>query len=137
MEAASAYRVFANDPVHAVEISSQDRAELRARITAKLGRRLALPDLTPMGYQLVGGRVLAAMYGPAAMLVYRDASDDRITLYVQPMRVGRPAAMRPMQAQAVDGYAWIDHQVGYTVMADGARARLHAVANQVLAETGS
>lgn len=137
VEAASAYRVFANDSAHAVEVSSNNRGELRAWLTARLGRQVALPDLAPLGYELMGGRVLAAMYGPAAMLVYRDAADNRLTVYVQPMRVGAPAPMRPMRANAVDGYAWIEHQVGYTVMADGGRALLHAVADQVLADTAS
>lgn len=137
VEAASAFRVFANDPTHPVEVSSNDRGQLRAWLTGKLGRRVALPDLAPLGYELMGGRVLAAMYGPAALLVYRDGADNRITVYVQPMRVGAPASMRPMRAKAVDGYAWIEHQVGYTVMADGERARLHAVADQVLADTAS
>jgi anti-sigma factor RsiW len=134
VEAASAYRIFANDPSRSVEISSDNQAELVAWMTQKLGRRILLPDLAAQGYHLVGGRVLAAMYGPAAMLVYRDAADNRITIYVQPMRIGEPAAMRPFEAQAVDGYAWIAHQVGYTVMSDGHLAQLRSVAAQVQAD---
>jgi anti-sigma factor RsiW len=131
IEATTAYTVFANDANRPIEISSDDRVELVNWITQKLGRRVTIPDLSPMGYQLMGGRVLTALYGPAAMLLYKDANDDRITVYLQPMRIGLPEPMRPIQGQAVDGYAWIDHQVGYTVMSDGNTARLHNVANHV------
>lgn len=131
IEATTAYSVFANDANRPIEISSDNRAELISWITRKLGHRVSVPDLSPMGYQLMGGRVLTAMYGPAAMLLYRDADDNRITVYLQPMRVGRPEPMRPIQGQAVDGYAWIERQVGYSVMSDRKLTRLHTIANQV------
>jgi anti-sigma factor RsiW len=136
-EAASAYRIFANDPSRSIEISSDNQAELVNWMSQKLGRGVTLPDLAGMGYHLMGGRVLSAMYGPAAMLIYRDANDDRIIVYLQPMRIGAPAAMQPLAAKTVDGYAWIDHKVGYTVMSEGDHTRLRSVANQVHEDTGS
>jgi anti-sigma factor RsiW len=135
MEATSAYRVFANDPSRAIEVSSSNRAELAGWLTEKLGRRVVLPDLAGSGYQLLGGRVLSALYGPAAMLLYSDAAGNRITVYVQPMAVGAPAPMRQVEAQSVDGYAWIERQVGYTVLSEGDHDRLHAMANQVRADS--
>jgi anti-sigma factor RsiW len=135
LEAAAAYRTFANDPAHAIEVSSDNRAEMVTWMTQRLGRRITVPDLAPLGFHLMGGRVLSAMYGPAALLVYRDAADDRITVYVQPMRIGAPAEMRPMQTQAVDGFAWIARQIGYTVMSDGSLSRLQSVADRVRADT--
>jgi anti-sigma factor RsiW len=131
MEAASAYRIFANDPTRAIEIGSENQAELVGWMTQKLGRRIAVPDLAPQGYHLLGGRVLAAMYGPAALLIYENAARDRITVYVQPMRLGEEAAMRPIGVQAVDGYAWINRQIGYSVMSDGDPGRLQSIADRV------
>lgn len=129
IEAASAYRVFANDSAHATEVA--DRTALTGWMTQTLGRRIVLPDLSAQGYHLLGGRILAAMYGPAAQLVYQGSDDTRITIYVQPMRVGTEAPMRPVVARAVDGYAWIDRQVGYSVLSDGPRAGLHGLADTV------
>ena len=131
LEAASAYRIFGKDAARSIELRADDRAELVALMDRKLGRPVTVPDLSPLGYRLLGGRVLAVMYGPAAMLIYEDARHDRITVYIQPMRVGEEAPMRPVDAGAVDGYAWINQQVGYSVMSDGDRARLHSIANQV------
>ena len=137
VEAASAFQVFGNDPVQTFDVSASDRAELISRLAQKLGRHVTLPDLSAQGYSLIGGRVLSAMYGPAAILVYRNEAGDRVTLYVQPMRIGAPAGMQKLPVQTVDGYAWISHQVGYTVMSDGDRAQLRSVADRMHAGTGS
>ena len=136
-EAASAFQVFGNDPVQAFDVSATDRAELVSRLAQKLGRHVTLPDLSVQGYSLIGGRVLSAMYGPAAILVYRNGAGDRVTLYVQPMRIGEPADMQKLPVAAVEGYAWISQQVGYTVMSDGDRAQLRSVADRMHAGTGS
>jgi anti-sigma factor RsiW len=129
LEAASAYRIFGKDA--AIELRADNQAELVALLDRKLGRTITVPDLSPVGYRLLGGRVLAVMYGPAAMLVYEDAQHNRITVYIQPMRLGEETPMRPVDAGAVDGYAWINQRVGYSVLSDGDRARLHSIANQV------
>ena len=131
LEAVSAYRVFANDPAHGVELPPDSPVDLTSLMTQKLGRSVAVPDLSQLGYRLLGGRVLAVMYGPAAMLVYEDAGHNRITVYIQPMRLGEETPMRSVDAGAVDGYAWINRQIGYGVVSEGDRARLHSIANQV------
>ena len=136
LEAVSAYRVFANDPAHGVDLPPDNPVELIGLMTQKLGRSVAVPDLSRLGYRLLGGRVLAVMYGPAAMLVYEDAGHNRITVYIQPMRVGEETPMRSVDAGAVDGYAWINRQIGYGVVSEGDRGRLHSIANQVRDSVG-
>ncbi|WP_158745476.1 anti-sigma factor [Acidisphaera sp. L21] len=136
MEAASAYRTFANDSAHAIELRPDSAIELTGLITQKLGRSVAIPDLTALGYHLLGGRMLAVMYGPAAMLIYEDAQHNRITVYIQPMRRGDEMPMRSVDAGTVDGYAWINRQIGYSVMSEGDRARLHSIANRVRDSVG-
>jgi anti-sigma factor RsiW len=133
IEAASAYRVFAADTTRPIEIGPEDRDTLVRWMAQKLGRRVSVPDLSSQGYRLLGGRVLTAMYGPAAMLLYEDTTGGRITVYVQPMSIGREAAMERVQGRAVDGFAWIAGRIGYSVLAgqgeDG--EALHGIANQV------
>jgi anti-sigma factor RsiW len=135
VEAATAYRIFGTDPGQPVEVSAGDRDTMRAMLGQKLGRPVQVPDLSAMGYRLVNGRVVAAIYGPAAMLVYADAGGNHLTVYLQPMQVGAPAAMRPIQTEALNGYAWIEQKIGYTVMSDDAKERLHAAANRVRDDT--
>ena len=117
LEAASAYRVFANDlphrPCRAARADSP--VALAGLDDPEAGpHRVAVPDLSQLGYHLLGGRVLAVMYGPAAMLVYEDSQHNRITVYIQPMRRGQETPMRSVDAGAVDGYAWINRQIGYS-----------------------
>ncbi|MCR0984893.1 anti-sigma factor family protein [Roseomonas populi] len=131
MESASAYRVFANDPARAIEVSSSNRAEMAAWMTQKLGRRVVLPDLSSVGYSLLGGRVLSTLSGAAAMLIYESAGGDRLTVYVRPMGIGREAEMQLLDVKALEGYGWINRQIGYSVMSDGDRELLRPVAHLI------
>ena len=137
VEAATALRMVEADIPAPTPVSAVSRSELRATLAQRLGRPIQVPDLSAIGYRLTGGRVVAAIYGPAALLTYADAQANRITVYLQPMQVGEPATMRPLQTDAMNGYAWIDRKIGYTVMSDEAKDRVHQVADRVRAEMGS
>jgi anti-sigma factor RsiW len=117
MEAAAAHSVFAVDPARPIEIGPQNRAELVAWIDGKLHTAVTVPDLSGIGYRLIGGRVLSNMVGPAAMLVYDDGNGNRMTIFLQPMR-SDTAAMQPVHSGAASGYAWIDEHMGYSVISD-------------------
>jgi anti-sigma factor RsiW len=134
LQAASAHRVFAADDV--TQVPPDDPATLRHWMSDRLGQPASVPDLSPMGYRFRGGRVLAAVGGPAAMLIYDAADGARVTIYVQPMRGALVTPMRPVEDHAIGGYAWIARQIGYSVMsADDASAAaqsaIHRLANQV------
>lgn len=136
VEAATTYRIVnaggAGPAGNAIPVA--DRAELRATMAERLGRRVPLPDLSAMGYRLVDGRTVAAIYGPAAMLEYRDDEGNRLTVYLQPMAVGEPASMRPVGTETLSGYAWIDGRIGYTVMSEDGGERARRAADRVMAE---
>jgi len=83
-DAVAAYRVFATDRTRPVEMDASQGPELQAWLSARLGRPMALPDLQPYGFALLGGRMLATSDGAAAMLVYQDADGGRISVYVRP-----------------------------------------------------
>ncbi|HWL83823.1 MAG TPA: anti-sigma factor [Roseomonas sp.] len=131
MEAATAHLVFAGDPTHGIEVNAADRALLVQWASRAMDRKITLPDLSPFGYRLLGGRMLSAMYGPATMLVYADAAGNRLTVYVQPMKRGEPAPMRPILVRSVGGYAWIKNKMGCSVLADTETTTLHAMANAI------
>lgn len=83
-DAVAAYRIFATDRIRPVEVDAGRGAELQAWLSARLGRPMALPDLQPYGFALLGGRMLATPDGAAAMLMYQDADGRRISFYVRP-----------------------------------------------------
>jgi anti-sigma factor RsiW len=129
VEAAAAHSVFAVDPTRPIEIGPDNRGELVGWIASKLHETVTVPDLTGLGYRLIGGRVLSTMIGPAAMLVYDDSNGTRMTVFLQPMRSDK-AAMQPVHSGAANGYAWIDAHMGYSVISDG-ESSTQALANRV------
>jgi anti-sigma factor RsiW len=82
-DAVEAYRVFAGDTVHPVEMGGGDARGLQDWLSARLGRPTALPDLRGDGFELLGGRLLSTPDGPAAMVLYQDQRGQRISLYIR------------------------------------------------------
>ncbi len=131
MQATSAHRVFVSDTTHPAQEGPDAQASLVSWMADRLGRRVDVPDLTRFGYRFIGGHVLAAVGGPAAMLMYDDSAGNRVTVYVQPMATDDTLPMRSVTRNAVAGFAWINKQIGYGVMSNSADQSLHALANKV------
>lgn len=131
MQATSAHRVFVSDTERPVELGATDHARLVGWMSDRLGRRVDVPDLSHLGYRFIGGRLLAAVGGPAAMLMYDDTDGNRVTVYVQPMTTNDTLPMRPVARGTVAGYAWINRQIGYGVMSGSGGSGLHTLANKV------
>ena len=83
-DAVSAHQVYAVEVRHPVEVGADQSDHLVTWLSRRLGLALAAPDLAGQGFELVGGRLLPAAQGPAAQLMYQDASGRRLTLYVRP-----------------------------------------------------
>ena len=135
-QATAAHLVFATDPARPTELGAADRAELIGWLSRRLGTRVAVPDLAPLGYRFLGGRLLAAVGGPAAMLLSTDAAGTRVSVYVQPMRGAPGTPMHAVETAgstggSVGGYVWIRDRVGYSVMAGAMLPGLHHLANTV------
>lgn len=122
-EAIAAHRVFAADAGRPVEVAAAQEAQLVRWLSNRLGRPLAAPDLGPLGYRLMGGRLLAGAAGdPAAQLMYEDAGGTRLTIYLRADRAGGAGtefryANDP--AQGVTAFWWLDRGFGYAVSAEG------------------
>lgn len=83
-QALDAHEIFANDPTRPVEIPGTRPEEIRRWLTAKLGERVAIPDLRRLGLSLVGARVLGTDEGATGQLLYEDAIGRRMTLSLAP-----------------------------------------------------
>lgn len=85
--AVAAYRTFSVEVRHPVEVRAEEGAHLQQWLSNRLQRPLTPPDLAPLGYRLIGGRVLPAAAVPAAQLMYDDGRGGRLTVYVQPLGI--------------------------------------------------
>jgi anti-sigma factor RsiW len=131
LEAADSYTVFAPDQAHPVEFGASDRERLLHWVSERLGRMVAVPDLTPSGYRFMGGRVVATAHGPAALFMYDNSSGARLVVLTRPMSVDKNAPMARLAKGPVRGYAWSRDGLGYSLVGEAASETLHPIANEV------
>jgi|SRR5688500_3150391 len=131
-EAAFSHAIYAGDPGRPVEVTAQDEARLVRWLTRRLGVEVAPPDLTGVGFSLVGGRVVAGNEKPMALLMYENADKQRLTLH---WRKNDPntqeVAFRYAVENGVGVFYWIDGNCAYALSGNVDRARLLAVAHIV------
>ena len=80
---------------------------------------------------MLGGRLVATERGPAALFVYENGRGLRLAVFMRPVTHADTAAIEPVEAGPVDGCAWVERGIGYTVVADEPYARLLDLSQQV------
>jgi anti-sigma factor RsiW len=134
-EASASYAVYAPDHLRPVEIQAPDRDALVDWTTQRLGRAIAIPDLSASGFRLMGGRIVATAHGPAAMFMYDDDRGTRLVMLARPMVVDQNMPMAPQTNGALNGYTWADKGLGYSLIGPAPPERLHPVADEVRKQT--
>lgn len=80
------YEVYAKTKVEEerllVDFNADDIPELGNWFGARLGRSLAVPDLSAKGFQIQGGRLLIISGKPAAQFLYYSESGDLVGLVI-------------------------------------------------------
>lgn len=127
-EAGASYTVYAADKRHPVEMWAAQRDDLARWLSNRLNRPISPPVLSGVGYHLLGGRLVAAARGAAALFVYENGAGVRLTIYVRPMAMLRTTPIEQVDIGDLDGCAWIEHGVGYTVIAAEPYAQLLEIA---------
>jgi len=79
--ATSAHVVSSDDDLRLANATGA--AEIGQYLSTRMGEKVRVPQLTSLGYRLVGSRVLPDTGGPAAQFVFEDADGERVTLYVR------------------------------------------------------
>ena len=138
-EATRSYAVYASDTVRPVEMGPSQRAELIDWVSSRIGRKVAIPDLTSSGYNFIGGRLVMTAHGPAGLFMYDDASGTRLALTVRPMEVEKDTpVMQPFQGKGpIAGYAWADQGLGYGVVGARKAEVLHPLADEMRRQIGA
>ncbi|MGU3420717.1 anti-sigma factor family protein [Methylobacterium sp. D54C] len=132
--AVSAFRTYVVEAAHPVEVRADGSSDLVQWLTARLGRPVTVPDLQAQGFRLMGGRLLPAGDGLAAMLMYDDDRGTRLTLYSRVGPSGGRGVFRYARADDVAAFSWIDSGMSYVVTARTDEARLLRVAQAVDAQ---
>jgi anti-sigma factor RsiW len=131
-QAAVAYAVYSPEILHPVEVGAAQEEHLVKWLSKRLGQSVTAPNLSPLGYELVGGRLLPGSEKPAAQFMYQDARGQRLTLYVSTDVTGnRETAFRYAREGKVSVFYWVDGPLGYALSADTPREQLLNVAEAV------
>ncbi|MDO8038167.1 anti-sigma factor [Janthinobacterium sp. SUN137] len=134
--AAIAHAVYTPEVRHPVEVGAAQEAHLVQWLSKRLGTQLQPPALSPLGYHLIGGRLLPGDGdGPVAQFMYEDGGGKRLTLYVAKERAGRQeTAFRYTQEKDLSVFYWIDGQLGYALSANLPKRELGKIADAVYAQ---
>ena len=130
--AATAHTVYSPEVRHPVEVTANEEEHLVNWLSKRLGTTLKAPKLGPLGYELVGGRLLPGPQGPVAHFMYQDARGQRLPLYVSRQRgAPRDTAFRFSQEDRVSVFYWVDGNFGYALSGEIKREQLLNVADVV------
>jgi anti-sigma factor RsiW len=129
-EASSAFLIYASDVRHPVEVPASDKDHLVAWLGKRLGHKIAAPDLTMVGYSLVGGRLVPVGGQAGALLMYEDASGKRLTILLGHAADDRETAFRFAKDGSVETLYWIDNALSYAVSGEVSRDTLTRVATE-------
>ncbi|SFU45925.1 Transmembrane transcriptional regulator (anti-sigma factor RsiW) [Methylobacterium sp. 174MFSha1.1] len=136
-EASASFAVYAPDRIRPVELAGADRDEIARWFSARLARRVGVPDLSAAGYRLMGGRLVATAQGPAGLLMYDDSRGTRLVMLIRPMAEPGDAPMREHTTGSAAGYAWAKDGLGYSLVGPADLAGLHPLANEIRRTTAT
>lgn len=131
-EAAFSHAIYARDQGRPVEVAAAEETRLVRWLTRRLGVEVNPPDLSSVGFALVGGRLVAGNEKPTALLMYETADQQRLTLqWRKNDSKAREVGFRYAVENGVGVFYWVDENCAYALSGDVDRARLSAVARIV------
>jgi anti-sigma factor RsiW len=133
-DALNAHAVYVVENRHAVEVGSDDSEHLSTWLSNRLDTTLDMPDLTAEGFTLVGGRLLPGepdAGGRAAQLMYEDAAQQRVTIYVTAALPDGEPAYQFASYEGAEAFYWANARITCTVVGTLPEDRMKAVAGAV------
>ena len=118
------------------ELGAQQRDDLARWVSNRLNHQVAPPDLSADGFSYMGGRLAATPDGPAGLFMYDGPQGVRLTVFVLPLNAAARMPIQHVDFAHVDGWAWIDKGVGYTVVGKLPLPELRRMAEMVRQQYG-
>lgn len=133
-DAVNAHAVYVAENRHAVEVGGDDSEHLSSWLSNRLDTRLGMPDLATEGFTLVGGRLLPGEPGAggrAAQLMYENAAQQRVTIYVTAALPDRQPAYEFTSYDGAEAFYWANARITCTVVGTLPEGQMRAVAGSV------
>ncbi|PJG47071.1 hypothetical protein CAF53_01600 [Sphingobium sp. LB126] len=128
-EAADSYSVYAPDRMRPVEIAGTERAQLVAWGSERLNRPVSIPDLSSLGFRLLGGRLVATPHGPGLLTMFEDGSGTRLVMLTRPMTIDQNRPMSEEVDGAIGSVTWSRDGLGYSIAGALQPERIHPIAD--------
>jgi len=134
--AVTAHALYVKENRHAVEVAASDRDHLVSWLSNRVERPITPPDLGAEGFNLVGGRLLPGDYdeddsGPTAQLMYENAANDRVTVYITAALPGEGNAYQFSTRDNLDAFYWSNDRITCTVVGSLPETEMKAVAKKI------
>jgi anti-sigma factor RsiW len=130
-DAIAAHRTFSVETRHPVEVGANEEVHLVQWLSKRLGHRLIVPDLNALGFRLMGGRLLPADGGPAALFMYEDGKGTRLSCYYLVVDVAGETEFQFGEQNGVSAFYWVDDGLAHAIAANTPRGLLLKVAEIV------
>jgi anti-sigma factor RsiW len=130
-DAIAAHRTFSVEIRHPVEVGASEEAHLVQWLSKRLGHQLIVPDLSALGFQLMGGRLLPADSGPAALFMYENGKGTRLSCYYLVVDVAGETEFQFREQNGISAFYWVDDGLAYAIAANVPRGLLLKVAEIV------
>jgi anti-sigma factor RsiW len=131
--AAFAHSVYVGEPRHAVEVKANEE-HLSRWLTRRIDIPVKLFDLREQGFELVGGRLLPDGPGKSAQLLYQDAQQRRVTVYLRKPEQGTDAAFRYEQQGKLGMFYWVEEGAGYALVGELPKSTLLNLAQAIYSQ---
>jgi anti-sigma factor RsiW len=130
-DAIAAHRTYSVEVRHPVEIGASEEAHLVQWLSKRLGHQLIVPDLSALGFRLIGGRLLPADSGPAALFMYEDGKGTRLSCYYLVADVAGETEFQFREQNGISAFYWVEDGLAYAIAANAPRDLLLRVAEIV------
>ena len=127
-DAIAAHRTFSVEIRHPVEVGANEETHLVQWLSKRLGHQLIVPDLGALGFRLMGGRLLPADSGPAALFMYEDGKGTRLSCYYLVVGVAGETEFQFREQNGISAFYWVDDGLAYAIAANVPRDLLLRVA---------
>jgi len=132
-DAASAYAFYRGQPDFPIEFPPDRNAELVSWITRSFQQEIAPPDLEPLGYHYLGGRLLPSGTNGAGTFMFESDSGERVLVFFWPSGAPPKSVINVGRRDGTESRFWFGDGFGFAVIGEEANARLQNVADSVFA----
>ena len=135
-DAVAAHSLYTREVLRPVEVGADKQTELTAWVSKRLGRDLVVPDLRPLGFRFVGGRLLPVEGQPAAQFMYEDETGQRITFLIVAENNGRESSLQYARTGDLNSFLWTDETIRCVLVGSLGRDRLRDIATLAYEQLG-